>query len=524
MTTGTGALALQLSGVTKRFGSTAALTGIDLTVRAGSVHALLGGNGSGKSTTLKILAGVYAADAGTIHLDGVEHALTDHSPHGARRAGLRFVHQNLGLVGDLTVCENFALEGGFPTRAGAIMWSRLRSDARRHLEAFGLEIDPAAPARSLRPSDQALVAIARALRPGAAIEGGGARLLVLDEPTSSLPQHEAERLLAALRERRSSGQTIVYVSHRLPEVLGLADDVTVLRDGSVAASGPIAEFDGNRIVDLMAGRRSRAERGDDPGAGAFPLASASAQPVIEVSGVARGPLREVSFVARSGEVVGVAGILGSGRTTLLNALFGVASLEAGAMTLDGAVFEPQRPADAMRRGVALVPEDRSISAAFLDQSVADNMHAGAVGRYWRRGRIDRSAMRRDATSTMARFGVRAASSAAPLRSLSGGNQQKVIVARWLRREPRLLLLDEPTQGIDVAARADLHRHVRDHAAHGNCVVVVSSDFAELVHVCDRVLVLRAGRVVADLHGPELSEGRLARLAHLDPTHEQERSA
>lgn len=520
--------ALELRGISKRFGSTLALRGIDLTVRAGSVHALLGGNGSGKSTSLKILAGVHLADAGVIWLDGMAHSWDQYSPQVARGAGLRFVHQNLGLVHGLTVGENFALEAGFPTRAGRVDWARLHADTRQQLEAFGLDLDPRAPVGTLRPSDQALVAIVRALRPAALAETAavGARTLVLDEPTASLPHQEASRLLEVLHVRRSLGQTIIYVSHRLPEVLELADDVTVLRDGKVAASGPVGDFDGASIVDIMmAGRpqldapRRRPSIGNAPSA--TPL---SDRPVLEVREMVAGPLRGVSLSVGSGEVVGVAGLLGSGRTTLLQTLFGERGLESGDLLLDGVPFRPRRPAAAMERGVALVPEDRAAAAAFLDHSVADNLHAGALSRYWRWWRIDGPAMSRDATSLMDQFGVRAASSSAALRSLSGGNQQKVILARWLRREPRLLLLDEPTQGIDVAARADVHRHVRAHASRGNGAIVVSSDFAELVEVCDRVLVLRAGRVVADVTGDRLSEPHLARLAHLDPAENLERSA
>jgi ribose transport system ATP-binding protein len=512
--------ALELAGVSKRFGSTRALDGLDLTVRTGSVHAILGGNGSGKSTTLKILAGVYAADTGTIRLDGVQHSVDEYSPHVARNAGLRFVHQNLGLVGELSVCENFALEGGFPRRAGRIDWNRLRSETKGHLEAFGLDVDPRAPARSLRPSDQALVAIVRALRPAGAAQAleTGTPTLVLDEPTACLPHQEASRLIAALHERRSLGQTIIYVSHRLPEVLGLADDITVLRDGIVAATGPVGQFDGASIIGALTGGRQRGDQGEGVVRGPAPVAGATpdeAGPLLEVRDLVAGPLHGVSLTLRPGEVLGVAGILGSGRTSLLRVLFGELPSAAGELVLDGEPFQPRRPAEAMARGVALVPEDRAGGAAFLDQSVTDNVHAGSITRYWRTWRIDRRAMRRDATSLMAEFRVRAASSSAALGSLSGGNQQKVILARWLRREPNLLLLDEPTQGIDVAARADVHEQVRAHASRGNGSIVISSDFAELVEVCDRVLVLRSGRIVAVVRGDELSEERLARLAHLD---------
>ena len=502
--------ALELSGVSKRFGSTRALCDIALSVRSGSVHALLGGNGSGKSTTLKVLAGVHPADpGGVIRLDGVAHATNDYSGAVARGAGLRFVHQNLGLVPGLSVCENFALEAGYPTRSGRVSWSRLRAETTAHLEAFGIDLDSRAPAGSLRPSDQALVAIVRALRPAASLDGA-ARTLVLDEPTACLPHHEASRLIDALQERRAMGQTIVYVSHRLPEVLDLADDITVLRDGSVAATGPVADFDGGTLVDLMAGQRRReAVRGGTVGA------ADRGRTVLEARDVVSGSLRGVSLSVTAGEVVGVAGILGSGRTSLLHALFGERQLVSGELKLAGVTYRPRRPREAMAQGVAMVPQDRVVGAVFPDQSVTDNVHAGSVGRYWRKWRIDRPAMRRDALSLMREYGVRAASHAVPLSDLSGGNQQKVVIARWLRRSPRLLLLDEPTQGIDVVARAHVHRQVRAHADRGNAVVIVSSDFAELTEVCDRVLVLREGRVVADVAGRQLTEAHVARLAHLD---------
>ncbi|MGP4025541.1 sugar ABC transporter ATP-binding protein [Actinomadura sp. 3N407] len=501
-----GDTAVELAHVSKSFDGVEVLRDLGIRVARGSVHALLGGNGSGKSTTLKILAGVHHADhGGTIAIHGRRHAAESYTAAVARSSGLRFVHQDLGLVDDLTVSENFALDEGYPRRAGPmISWRRLHERTRERLRRARVDVDPRRLVRDLRPSDRTLVAIARALRD---IDKGEHVTLVLDEPTASLPRHEVSLLLAALRRCQEQGQTIIYVSHRLPEVLSIADRISVLRDGAIVADAPPAELNESRVMGLMAGeaalrRRAAAPRGAVPRQGA-------GRPVLRVSRLSGGPLRGIDLEAREGEIVGVAGLLGSGRSSLLRALFGQLAVEAGRIEVAGTPVRHRSAADAIGDGIALVPEDRARDAAFPDRSLWENISATVVRRYWSGWRMARAAERRDSASLMTDFGVRAASPDIAFHSLSGGNQQKAVLARWLRLDPRLMLLDEPTQGVDAVARAEIHDLVRAHVADGNAALVVSSDFEELEALCDRVLVLRDGAFTAELAGARLTEAAIA---------------
>ncbi|HKP08065.1 MAG TPA: sugar ABC transporter ATP-binding protein [Microbacterium sp.] len=500
--------AVQLTGICKSFDGVRVLDDLSLSVRRGTIHALLGGNGSGKSTTLKTLAGIYSAEpGGTIAVNGEVHAAEEWSPARAFTAGLRFVHQDLALVEDLTVAENFGLVDGFPATAlGGIAWSRLRRDTAAALAALELDIAPGRRVADLRPSERTMVAIARSLG-SAGIDP--AVTIVLDEPTASLPHSEVELLLAQLRRCRDRGQTIIYVSHRLQEVFGLADRVTILRDGRLVADEPAAGLDERAVVAIMAGEAVDAlpaARRERPAPG---------PEVLGVTGLCSGPLRDFDLSATAGEIVGVAGLTGSGRSSLLRSIFGHAGRTAGEIRVDGGRVEISHPADAMHHGIAFVPEDRKRDAAFLDVSVWENISAAVLPAYWRRGRIDRRRERADAARLVRRFDVKARGLDVPIRSLSGGNQQKAIMARWLQRAPRVLLLDEPSQGVDAVARAEIHQLVREHVAKGNVAVVVSSDYAELVALCDRVLVLRDGSLAAELSSAALSEDRITYLTQFE---------
>ncbi|MFG3437025.1 sugar ABC transporter ATP-binding protein [Nonomuraea sp. NPDC047897] len=499
--------AVRLANISKTFDGVHVLRNVDLSIAKGSVHALLGGNGSGKSTTLKILAGVHDADqGGEIFLHGRRYAAGSYTAATARQAGLRFVHQDLGLVPDLTVSENFALEGGYPRRAGtAISWRTLHSTTREHLSRAHVEVDPRSLVRDLRPSDRTLVAIARALRDG---EEGSHITLVLDEPTASLPQHEVGVLLDAVRRCQSRGQTIIYVSHRLTEVLSIADRISVLRDGALVADTAAADVDATAVVTLMAGRARSA-----PGATA--RHTTFGRTVLEIDGLAAGPVRDVSLRVREQEIVGIAGLLGSGRSTLLRAIFGHTRAERGRIEMGGMRVVHRSPLDAIRRGIALVPEDRGQDAAFGDLPLWENVSATVIKEYWAGWRMARNAERRDAARLISEFAVRAASPDAPFGVLSGGNQQKAVMARWLRLNPRLLLLDEPTQGVDAMARADIHHVVRDHVAKGNAALVVSSDFEELEQLCHRVIVIRDGSYVAELAGRQITAASISQLTQID---------
>ncbi|GAA4701370.1 sugar ABC transporter ATP-binding protein [Pseudonocardia yuanmonensis] len=496
--------ALAVRGVTKTFGATRALDNVSFEVRTGQIHGLLGGNGSGKSTLIKIMAGVYTADAGELQVGDRSVAADATSPARARQSGLRFVHQSTSTFPELTLAENIAIGDRFPTSAGRVRWSELRRYTAQLLERFEIDAHPRDRLGDLRPADQTMVAIARALQDDTA----GLSVLVLDEPTASLPEHEVSVLLDALRRYAAAGQTILYVSHRMDEVLSLTDAMTVLRDGQHVITCSTEGMTEAEMVSHIVGRpveRVFAEPAADP--------DTVGEPVLEVDGLAGGPLRGIDLNVRAGEIVGIAGLLGTGRTELLRMIFGDHPVEAGTIRLEGSTVRPRTPGEAMRLGIAHVPEHREAEAAFLDMSVRENLSAAEVVKYWVGGRLDRRRERRDADRAIADFAVRTAGQDALMSSLSGGNQQKVVLARWLRRNPRLLLLDEPTQGVDVGARADVYAAIRAAVNDGMAAVVVSSDFDELAHACDRVLVLRDGRVTAEVRGDDLHRHRLTELVY-----------
>jgi len=491
VTTALPARVLAVEGLSKTFYGTRALVDVSLHVRPGEVHALLGGNGSGKSTLIKVLAGVHRGDpGGTIDAAGEKVASDAVTPAWASRAGLRFVHQDLGLFDALSVAENVFAGRPYPRRLGRIDWRRTRRQAAEVLGRLETEIAPERPLAGLRPAERTLVAIARALHSD---EGEKRSVLVLDEPTAPLPSHEVDVLLEAVRRLARAGEAIVYVSHRLDEVLSVSDRVTVLRDGHRVAERPVAGLDEATLVgDIVGATLDRLYPEMPP--------PRLGEPVLSVRGLRGGPVRDVSFDLAPGEVLGIGGLVGSGRTTLLELLFGARPRDGGEVHVDGRVATLASPRDGMRAGLAYVPEDRARDSAFLDLGIPENMSAADPARYWRGGRFRHRREREDARADVAALGIRAPSLGAPLLQLSGGNQQKVVLDRWLRRQTRVLLLDEPTQGVDIASRAEIYQQVRRAVADGAAAVLVSSDFEELAHVSDRVLVLAGGRVVAEREG------------------------
>ncbi len=483
--------ALELEGMTKSFGSTRALVEVGFTVSAGRIHALLGGNGSGKSTLIKALAGVQAADSGTVTVGGRIFDARALTAARAWAAGLRFVHQQSSTFPDLSIAENLALGHGYETGAGGrVRWRRLRSRAGAVMDRFGIHADPETSVGELGPAMRTMVAIARALQDQEAAHEG---VLVLDEPTASLPPAEVDVLLAAIQRYAEAGQTIIFVTHRLDEVLRVADEVTVLRDGHVAARLGREGLDHDALVAGIMGEAVEPERVERTGA---------AGAVFFRSVAPGGGAVEV----RAGEVVGVAGLLGSGRTALLRSFFG-AGPRPVSVELDGIERRLNRPRDAIDAGIAYIPEDRTADAAFGELGVKENISITLLHDHWV-GVFRTASERCAARQLMGSLSIKAASEEAPLGSLSGGNQQKVILARWLQRTPRLLLLDEPTQGVDIGARIEIHRIVRDLASRGAGALVVSSDSAELAALCDRAIVIRRGRVVDEVRAGDLTEEAL----------------
>jgi ribose transport system ATP-binding protein len=491
---------LAVTGLSKTFPGTRALDGVDLDVCEGEIHALVGGNGSGKSTLIKILTGVYEADGGArVVINGEAIAAEDITPEFARRVGIHVVHQDLGVFLDLSVTENLALGHGYDTRSARnIDWRAMRRRAQELIDRFEIDAAPDTCLNAMSQGGRTQVAIARALQGQSEDKAG---VLILDEPTAALPRHEVELLMRHLRVYAARGEAILYVSHRLDEVLALADRVTVLRDGRNIGAFAAADLTEDRLAELIVGQSVDAAFPAPP-----PIADRS--PMLCVERLEAGPLRDVSFTVARGEVLGIAGLLGSGRSELLRAIFGDLRITSGELRLEGERYAPKRPLDAMRAGIALVPEDRAGDAAFTDLSLAANVSMANVSDYWKAGVLRDRRMRRDARALMAEHFVKFGTADAPLQTLSGGNQQKVILARWLRRRPRLMLLDEPTQGVDVGARTEIYGLVRRAVADGASAIVVASDVEELSHVCDRVLFLAHGSINGELSAGALQPDRL----------------
>jgi ribose transport system ATP-binding protein len=490
---------LRVDGIVKSFGGVCAVDGATLEVERGTIHALLGGNGSGKSTTIKILAGVYRADQGAITIGDETFDAHSFSPQQAIHAGLRFVHQQQSTFLELTVAENLAIGHGFETGAGVrVSWRRQHRRAAEVLERYGIDVDPRTTLERCGVATQAMIAIARALQD---VDEDRPGVLVLDEPTAALPPGEVTILLDALQRFASEGQTILYVTHRLDEVVQIADAATVLRDGRVVGELRAPHIDHDALVTLIMGRKVQA--------------ALARQPRVErgdvrlcCAGLAGGPVRCADLTVRAGEIVAVAGLLGAGRSSLLRLVAGDVDREEGTVEVDGAPVAFRGPREAAEAGVAYSPEDRLASAAFLELSVRENMGMTSAGRYFRGGVLQHRAEARDARDLLTKYHVKAASTEIPLATLSGGNQQKALLVRWFRLNPRLLLLDEPTQGVDVGARAEIWQLVREAVDDGAAALVVLSDYEELVNVCDRVIVLSNGRTVMELEREGLSESAL----------------
>jgi len=501
--------ALSTAGVGKRYGATQALDAVSLAVASGTVHGLVGGNGSGKSTLVKVLAGVIPGATGEVRVGEAVNDAGRVTPGWAAAAGLRFVHQDMGVFPDLTVAENLALGHGFATaRGGRIRWREVRGRAERLIAEHEINADADERVAELSPGDRALVAIARALQD----EDAQRRfVLVLDEPTACLPARETQRLLDVLRGLARAGHAVILVSHRLSEIVSVADAVSVLRDGRHVRTCERG-FTEHDLVELISGEALHAL--PDVRRGTTDRLARAAR--LEVTALSVGPVRDVSFTLRGGEILGIAGLLGSGRSTMMKALFGAVTRRSGTVRVDGEPVSLRDVGDALAAGFAYVPENRVLDGAFTDMTVLENLSAGQLGRYWRRLALRRGEETRDARAAIDAYGIRVRDERQPLGTLSGGNQQKVVLARALRAHPRVLLLDEPTQGVDVRARAEIHRLVRQAVDEGLAVLIISSDFEELAAVADRTLVLRGGTVVAELTAAEATPAHLNQLAFTNP--------
>jgi ribose transport system ATP-binding protein len=487
-----------LHALGKRFGPVWALRGLDLELRAGEVHALIGQNGSGKSTLIKTLAGYHQPDEGAIAVHGERVALPM-APGRAAALGMAFLHQDAPVAPGLTVTENIRVGRYAHPPLGRIRWRRERDAVRALLDSVGLSADPDLPAGRLPPAERALLGFATAVQ--ALPERGG--VLVLDEPTACLPPSGAELLFDAVRRVTAAGSAVLFVSHRLDEVTAVSDRVSVLRDGRRVATVRTAGTGRDDLVHLMLGRevgRIYPDRGEPPGS----------RVVFDASSVAGRLVDGVSLRIRSGEVVGVTGLVGMGQDELPYLLYGALPLRRGALSVAGRPVRRVRPRHLRAAGVALLPADRARASGVLAATVGENLTLPVLGRYFTGGRLHRGRERETARDLVHRYDVRPPDPGQRLGALSGGNQQKVLLAKWLQAGPRVVLLHEPTQGVDIASRAHIFRIVQAAADAGAGVLIASSEYADLAHMCDRVLVLHRGRPAAELSGAGLTEDAITR--------------
>jgi ribose transport system ATP-binding protein len=491
--------------VTKQFPGVRALHDVTFDVRAGEIHALIGENGAGKSTLMKILSGVYASDAGQLRLDGQPLHLAD--PHDAKRHGIATIHQELNLIPELTIAENIFLGSEPRTAAGLLDARRMEAEAQALLQRLNLALPANRPVKQLRVGEQQLVEVAKAL-------SLKARLLILDEPTSALSQTEIERLFAVIASLKEQGVTMIYISHKFAEIFRLADRVTILRDGEHIATLPIAETTERQLIQLMVGRNLT---------DLFPKASATVgDEVLRVEHLSLRtteqtggrPLHDISFSLRRGEILGVAGLMGAGRTELLETIFGVhpANQVDGTICVAGQPRRINSPRAAIRSGLAFVTEDRKRQGLVPKLPVIHNMTLAALGRFLRFDLIRQRAENRAVGDSIDRLRIKTPAPTTEVERLSGGNQQKVLLARCLLTQPHVLLLDEPTRGIDVGAKAEIYGLISELAQGGAGIVIASSELPELLSMCDRILVLCEGRLTAELSREEATQERIMAAA------------
>ncbi len=487
---------LELEGVRKTFGSVTALAEGTLTVHPGSVHALVGENGAGKSTLIKIVAGLHKRDAGTFRFRGKEAQFS--STADAKDAGIAVIYQEPTLFPDLSVTENIFMGRQPVGRSRRIDKQAMVDEAQRIFDRLGVDLDPRRPAQGLSIADQQIIEIAKAI-------SLDAHLLIMDEPTAALSGMEVERLFTVTRSLRDEGRGIVFISHRFDEVFDLSDTVTVMRDGTYIGTVKTEETSNDELVTMMVGRevtelfpKTPAEIGDV---------------VLEVEDLNRtGTFHNVSFTVRAGEIVGLAGLVGAGRSEIARAVFGVDPYDSGTVRLNGRTIPKNRPTAAINAGMALVPEDRRQQGLILESSVGHNIGAAIRSRLQKLGLITRSTENRAAEPRAGRLQVKTAAMSMNAATMSGGNQQKVAIAKWLATDPKLLIIDEPTRGIDVGTKSEVHRLLSELAGEGLAVLMISSELPEVLGMADRVLVVSEGRISAELERSEATPEKVMHAA------------
>jgi rhamnose transport system ATP-binding protein len=493
---GRGAPRLVVASATKSFGAVRALIDGSITLYPGEAHALLGENGAGKSTLVKILAGVYQPDGGRLLIDGSEVAFS--GPAASRAAGVSIIYQEPTLFPDLSVAENIFMGRQPLVRGRRIDRGAMQKDAKAVFARLGVHLDPARPARGLSVADQQIVEIAKAI-------SFSANVIVMDEPTAALSSVEVDRLFAVVRTLRAEGAAVLFISHRLEEVFAICQRVTIMRDGRFVREAPIADLTIDDIIRSMVGRDLEA---------LFPkTVTAPGEVVLEVEGLScRGVFDDVSFSVRRGEIVALAGLVGAGRSEVARAIFGIDRRDAGSVKVNGRTLDAASPRAAMSAGIAFVPEDRRQQGLVMDLSIDHNVALASLARLRKHGLIRRASERDLATKWSAKLQLKFARIKNPVATLSGGNQQKVVLAKWLARHPTMLIIDEPTRGIDIGTKAEVHHLLDQLVSEGVAVLMISSELPEVLGMADRVLVLREGRLVAELARSEADEASIMRAA------------
>ena len=494
-------MTVSVRAITKTFAGVKALDEVSLDFVAGRVHGLIGANGAGKSTLIKILAGVYQPDQGQILLDGRPVTIAD--PGVAASLDLSFIHQELNLVKHFNTVENLTLGLKTVKRAGLIDWGATAARLSKVLDIVGFTKSPFTPIKDLSVAEQWLVAIAKALYQNV-------KFIAMDEPTAALSESEVKRLFVIVRDLAARGIGVIYVSHRLDEVIDLCDEITVFKDGVKVMHEEAGELTKEEIITSIAGHKVEALEAVD-------YAFAYAPPLLRVRDIwDEKKLKGLSFSLKRGEVLGLTGLVGAGRTEAAMAIFGANRLKAGAMEFGGGEYRPRRPADAVRAGIVIVPEDRRAQGLITGQTLSFNINLPALKMLRRVGALPLISVKRAANiarQAMQALGIKASGVNAPVLSLSGGNQQKVVIGKWLKCDPQLIIMDEPTQGVDVGARAEIYKLIRQMARQGASFLIVSSDLEELPGLCDRVIVMADGRASGELSGRQITKESMLRLCY-----------
>ena len=490
-----GDLLLEMNKVQKRFGGAVALRGTDLKIRAGEIHALLGENGAGKSTMLKILAGVHVNDGGTIKLGGKD--FITGSPKASIEQGIAVIYQEPSLFLDLSLAENVFI-GRQPKKGKIIDWKYAQSEASRLFKELGVELDPKRQARGLSIADQQVVEIAKAL-------SMNANIILMDEPTAALSASEVERLMTVMKSLKAANKAVIFVSHRLDEVFAISDYITVMRDGATVSEADVKDTNLQKVIKDMVGRELTEM---------FPKTENKiGSVVLEVNDLTNPAFfRNISFNVKKGEIVALAGLVGAGRSEVARAIFGVDRYESGSVKVNGQMLPAGSPVEAMARKIALVPEDRRQQGLFMIAGVNRNISMESFAKLTDRGLINFKRERELTNTWREKLSIKFNNQADPVDRLSGGNQQKTVLAKWLATEPDLLIVDEPTRGIDVATKAEVHRLVNQAASEGKAVLMISSELPEVLGMADRIIVMREGRQVAEFSRKEATQEKIIAAA------------